>query len=64
MIMASHSIIGTLAGMTVATGCIQLDKVMPVGYIYFGIGALTLLISAILAFGLNDIKLLVVRDPK
>ena len=64
MIMASHSIIGTLAGITVTTGCIQLDKVMQVGYVYVGIGILSLLVSVVLAFGLNDIKLVVVRDPK
>ena len=62
MIMACHSIIGTLAGLTVTVGCIQLDKVMPVGYVYVGIGILCLLVAAILSFGLNDIKLVVVRD--
>ena len=36
---------------------------MPVGYVYVGVGAVCLLVSAILAFGLNDIKLVVVRDP-
>ena len=62
IVMTYHSIIGTLSDITVTSGCIQLDKVMPVGYVYVGIGALSLLVAVFLAFGLKDIKLVVVRD--